>query len=159
MAGEQGVAGEQGLQGVQGEEGPQGEPGNLALAGLACSEGEYLIGFDAQGGLRCVALDAPPGDEEPPDEEEPPGPVDADADGFRPPQDCDDTDSDIRPGAQAVSTASTTTVTARSTRASGRARPARSRTARPVRGTPGVPAWRPDALGHRDPVLRGSRPC
>lgn len=64
--GPQGGPGPMGLSGPQGEQGDQGEPGNLALAGLTCEEGEFLVGFTAAGGLLCAAIDGG-GPDDPPD--------------------------------------------------------------------------------------------
>lgn len=52
-----GVKGDKGDPGPQGEPGPQGTPGNLVLAGLTCPEGEFLRGFDNQGGILCATAD------------------------------------------------------------------------------------------------------
>jgi hypothetical protein len=64
--GEQGVPGAQGPQGEKGDrgdvgpQGPQGVPGILGLAGHSCPSGQVVQGFDAQGGLVCVNLNAQP---------------------------------------------------------------------------------------------------
>ena len=52
--GEQGPQGDQGPQGAQGPQGEQGEPGIVGLAGQSCASGEFLVGFDAAGGLICT---------------------------------------------------------------------------------------------------------
>lgn len=51
-----GADGVDGAEGPEGPQGPQGEPGNIALAGLSCPTGEFLVGFDATGGLICMPL-------------------------------------------------------------------------------------------------------
>ena len=55
-----GPAGPQGPVGPQGPQGPQGPAGNLALAGLTCPSGQFLVGFDAQGNLSCSAGSSSP---------------------------------------------------------------------------------------------------
>jgi hypothetical protein len=42
-----------------GAPGPQGTPGDLALAGLMCPPGLFVIGFDTSGQLVCSSLDDP----------------------------------------------------------------------------------------------------
>ena len=38
---------------VSGPPGPPGPPGNLELAGKACPQGEFVVGFDANGDIIC----------------------------------------------------------------------------------------------------------
>jgi hypothetical protein len=45
--------------GPQGPQGPQGEPGISGLAGKQCPVGYYLRGFDPDGNLVCVDIEAP----------------------------------------------------------------------------------------------------
>jgi uncharacterized protein YkwD len=54
LQGEKGDKGDTGAVGLTGEQGPQGEPGNLALAGQMCPAGQYVIGFNANGGIVCA---------------------------------------------------------------------------------------------------------
>ena len=45
-----------GAPGIEGEDGTDGQPGNFALAGLSCTNGEFLKGFDSAGQLVCAAI-------------------------------------------------------------------------------------------------------
>lgn len=57
------VAGCTGLAGPEGPPGPPGDPGvpgNEALAGLGCTEGQFVIGFDSSGDIVCAAAKTPP---------------------------------------------------------------------------------------------------
>lgn len=83
--GEAGPQGEVGPPGPEGPEGPQGPQGAIGIDGpQMCPSGEYVAGIDADRKLVCRAL--------------PDAPVDADGDGFSPPEDCDDNDASVNPG-------------------------------------------------------------
>jgi hypothetical protein len=91
--GAKGEPGPQGPQGAKGEPGPQGPQGAQGPAGIEgpqmCPAGKYVAGIDADRRLVCQDL---PGA----------APVDADGDGFRAGDDCDDADKDINPNAHEV---------------------------------------------------------
>jgi hypothetical protein len=59
----QGPPGPQGLQGPKGDQGDPGDPGppgELAVAGLTCPPGKFLVGFDDNAGLICWQPGDPP---------------------------------------------------------------------------------------------------
>jgi hypothetical protein len=67
--GPEGPRGPQGLQGLPGSQGPKGDkgdpgepgpPGELAVAGLTCPPGKFLVGFDDNAGLICWKPGDPP---------------------------------------------------------------------------------------------------
>jgi hypothetical protein len=61
--GAQGPTGAQGSPGPKGDKGDPGEPGpagDLALAGLTCPPGKFLVGFDDNAGLICWKPGDPP---------------------------------------------------------------------------------------------------
>lgn len=78
--GDPGPIGPPGPAGATGEQGPQGDPGILALEGLVCDEGTFLIGFDMSGALICSTISGdPPDDPQPPSDSDC---VDANQDGI-----------------------------------------------------------------------------
>ena len=93
--GEPGPAGPQGETGPAGPAGPQGPAGadgaDATFTAQSCPAGQYVSGLQADGTIDCTPL--PDGGS---------GPVDADADGYETPADCDDANASINPGAQEV---------------------------------------------------------
>lgn len=55
----QGPQGPEGPGGADGSDGADGLPGNFALAGMACSPGSFVTGFDESGDLICSSISAP----------------------------------------------------------------------------------------------------
>lgn len=96
VVGPQGAAGPVGPEGPEGPPGPAGDDG-IDVAGRSCPDGEFVVGFDDDGGLLCAAPDgsSPGGGDA--GGGDPPG--DADGDGYTADVDCDDGSADVHPGA------------------------------------------------------------